>query len=204
MASLLCPGTDELYVNRPAQRTAAPRAGQAERSRTELRAQIDAVVDLGLAPTHLDWHCLADGGRADIFDVAMALAKEYGLAARVWLDDGRSKARERGKPVVDNAFLDSFSIDLPDKAATYATNAPRPTARPQRMGRPPSAQHRTVAGDRALRLAGPAKRPFVPHLSTSALSSITKPLRSSTTGHCNRRGTPRRVSQIGSVASPSP
>ena len=78
------------------------------------------MVDLGLAPTHLDWHCLADGGRADIFDVAMALAKEYGLAARVWLDDGRSKARERGKPVVDNAFLDSFSIDLPDKAATYA------------------------------------------------------------------------------------
>lgn len=28
----------------------------------ELRAQIHAVLDAGLAPTHLDWHCLADGG----------------------------------------------------------------------------------------------------------------------------------------------
>jgi len=86
----------------------------------ELRAQINAVVDVGLAPTHLDWHCLADGGRADILDLALALAKEYGLAARVWLDYGRRKAREQGKPVVDNAFLDSYSISLHDKAATYA------------------------------------------------------------------------------------
>lgn len=86
----------------------------------ELRAQIDAVVDTGLAPTHLDWHCLADGGRTDILDLAIALAKEYGLAARVWLDDGRRKARQQGKPVVDNAFLDSYSISLRDKAATYA------------------------------------------------------------------------------------
>ena len=29
-------------------------------------ARIDAVVEVGLTPTHLDWHCLADGGRADI------------------------------------------------------------------------------------------------------------------------------------------
>jgi chitin disaccharide deacetylase len=85
----------------------------------ELRAQIDAVVDFGLAPTHLDWHCLADGGRADIFDLGMALAEEYGLAARVWLDDGRRKARQQGKPVVDNAFLDSYSVSVEDKAATY-------------------------------------------------------------------------------------
>ena len=77
------------------------------------------VVDAGLAATHLDWHCLADGGRADIFDLAMALAKEYGLAARVWLDDGRRKAREQGKPVVDSPFLDSYSISLVDKSSTY-------------------------------------------------------------------------------------
>lgn len=49
----------------------------------ELRAQIDAVVDTGLRPTHLDWHCLADGGRDDVFDLTLALAKEYGLAARL-------------------------------------------------------------------------------------------------------------------------
>ncbi len=40
-------------------------------------------------------------------------------AARVWLDEGRRKARVHGKPVVDNAFLDSFSVSLHDKAATY-------------------------------------------------------------------------------------
>ena len=27
----------------------------------EFRAQVNAVASAGLAPTHLDWHCLADG-----------------------------------------------------------------------------------------------------------------------------------------------
>ena len=118
--SLLDPDTDELYVDTPAQRTAFLAAANLTEVGRELRAQIDAVVDVGLVPTHLDWHCLADGGRADILDLAMALAQEYGLAARVWLDDGRRKAREQSKPVVDNAFLDSYSISADDKAATYA------------------------------------------------------------------------------------
>jgi DNA-binding transcriptional ArsR family regulator len=38
----------------------------------------------------------------------MALAQEYGLAARVWLDCGLRKAREQGEPAVDNAFLDTL------------------------------------------------------------------------------------------------
>jgi predicted glycoside hydrolase/deacetylase ChbG (UPF0249 family) len=118
--SLLDPDTGELYVDTPAQRNALLAEAKLTDVERELRAQINAVVDVGLAPTHLDWHCLADGGRADIFDLAMALAEENGLAARVWLDDGRRKAREQGKPVVDNAFLDSYSISLHDKAATYA------------------------------------------------------------------------------------
>jgi predicted glycoside hydrolase/deacetylase ChbG (UPF0249 family) len=118
--SLLDPDTGELYVDTPAQRTALLAAAKLTEVERELREQINAVVDVGLAPTHLDWHCLADGGRADIFDLAMALAQEYGLAARVWLDDGRRKAREQGKPVVDNPYLDSYSVSLDDKAATYA------------------------------------------------------------------------------------
>jgi predicted glycoside hydrolase/deacetylase ChbG (UPF0249 family) len=118
--SLLDPDTGELYVDTPGQRTALLAEARLTDVERELRAQIDAVVGAGLAPTHLDWHCLADGGRADILDLAMALAEEYGLAARVWLEDGRRKAREQGKPVVDNAFLDSYSIGLNDKAATYA------------------------------------------------------------------------------------
>jgi predicted glycoside hydrolase/deacetylase ChbG (UPF0249 family) len=118
--SLLDPGTDELFVDTPAQRTALFAAAKLTEVDRELRAQIDAVVEVGMAPTHLDWHCLADGGRADILGLTMALAHEYGLAARVWLDDGRRKARQQGKPVVDNAFLDSYSVSLDDKAATYA------------------------------------------------------------------------------------
>jgi predicted glycoside hydrolase/deacetylase ChbG (UPF0249 family) len=116
--SLLDPDTDELYVDTATQRTALLAAVKLTEVERELRAQIDAVVEVGLAPTHLDWHCLADGGRADILDLTMALAQEYGLAARVWLDYGRRKARQQGKPVIDNAFLDSYSVRLYDKAAT--------------------------------------------------------------------------------------
>ncbi len=117
--SLLDPDTDELYLDTLVPRAAFLTAARLSDVERELRAQINTVVDAGLAPTHLDWHCLADGGRADILDLGVALAKEYGLAARVWLDDGRRKARAHGKPVVDNAFLDSFSVSLHDKAATY-------------------------------------------------------------------------------------
>jgi chitin disaccharide deacetylase len=86
----------------------------------EFRAQIDAVVDAGLAPTHLDFHCLADGGRRDILDLTVALAGEHGLAVRVWLDPGRQRLRERGLPVTDQPFLDSFSLDTDGKSARYA------------------------------------------------------------------------------------
>ena len=85
--SLLDPHTEELFVDTPAQRAALLAAAKLNEVERELRAQIEAVVDVGLAPTHLDWHCLADGGRADILDLTMALAQEYALAARVWLVD---------------------------------------------------------------------------------------------------------------------
>jgi chitin disaccharide deacetylase len=86
----------------------------------EFRAQLDAVVDAGLAPTHLDFHCLADGGRADILDLTVTLAGEYGLAVRVWLDPARRRLRQRGLPVTDQPFLDSFSLDLDGKPDRYA------------------------------------------------------------------------------------
>jgi chitin disaccharide deacetylase len=86
----------------------------------EFRAQVNAVADAGLAPTHLDWHCLADGGRDDIFDVTVALAVEYGLAVRAWLDPARRKLRQRGLPVVDHDFLDSFRLDIDGKHLRYA------------------------------------------------------------------------------------
>lgn len=86
-----------------------------EEVEAEFRAQINAVAPLG--PTHLDFHCLADGGRPDFFDVATMLAKEYGLAVRVWLEPGRRKTR--GLPVVDHDFLDSFALDIDGKRARY-------------------------------------------------------------------------------------
>ncbi|GAB2982982.1 hypothetical protein GCM10023080_056440 [Streptomyces pseudoechinosporeus] len=89
-----------------------------EEIEVEFRAQVQAVLEAGLAPTHLDWHCLADGGRGDIFELTLALAGEYGLAVRVWGEAGRR--RVRGLPVTDNEFLDSFSLGLDGKAARYA------------------------------------------------------------------------------------
>lgn len=86
----------------------------------EFRAQIDAVLDAGLRPTHLDWHCLADGGRDDIFGLTEALAAEHGLAVRVWLDPARRKTRARGLPGTDHPFLDSFELDLDGKTDRYA------------------------------------------------------------------------------------
>jgi predicted glycoside hydrolase/deacetylase ChbG (UPF0249 family) len=85
----------------------------------ELRSQIEFVLATGLTPTHLDWHALADGGREDIFDLGLALAEEYRLAARVWLERGRRLARQQRLPVVDHDFLDSFSLDLETKASRY-------------------------------------------------------------------------------------
>ena len=69
--SLLHPDTNELYVDTPAERTALLATAKLTEVERELRAQINTVVDAGLAPTHLDWHCLADGGRADILDLGV-------------------------------------------------------------------------------------------------------------------------------------
>ncbi|TWD81280.1 hypothetical protein FB561_2391 [Kribbella amoyensis] len=81
----------------------------------EFRAQIELVLAAGLRPTHVDWHCLADGGRPALFDLTVELADEYGLAVRAWLPDSRRKLAGRGRPTVDHDFLDSFAVPLDDK-----------------------------------------------------------------------------------------
>lgn len=86
----------------------------------EFRAQIEVVLDAGLEPTHLDWHSLRIGGRADILDLMFRLAKEYGLALRV---AGRSfieKLQSQGLPTNDTDFLDSYGLDPANKSARYA------------------------------------------------------------------------------------
>jgi predicted glycoside hydrolase/deacetylase ChbG (UPF0249 family) len=114
----LLDGRGRLFT--PAQVPALLAQARLDEVELEFRAQIDTVVDAGLTPTHLDWHCLADGGRDDIFELTVALADEYGLAVRVWLEPGRTTLRRRGLPVVDHGFLDSFSLDLDGKLARYA------------------------------------------------------------------------------------
>lgn len=118
--SLLDPDTGELFTDEPVNRNRMLAQARLDDVERELRTQIKTVLDAGLSPTHLDWHCLGDGGRGDILDLGLALAGEYGLAARVWLDDGCQKARSLGKPVVDGTWLDSFTVDVEGKSQTYA------------------------------------------------------------------------------------
>jgi chitin disaccharide deacetylase len=87
---------------------------------TEFRAQIETVLDANLKPTHLDWHCLHSGGRPDILDLTLGLAKEYGLAVRVGDGVGIKKVQGQGLPTDDYELLDSFSVDVPTKSARYA------------------------------------------------------------------------------------
>ncbi len=86
----------------------------------EFRAQIEFVLAAGLKPTHLDWHCLRLGGREDIFDVMLRLAKEYGLALRVVGRSWIEKVQSQGYPTNDHDFLDSYLLDPITKAAQYA------------------------------------------------------------------------------------
>lgn len=85
----------------------------------EFRAQIESVLAAGLKPTHLDWHALRIGGRGDIFEVMLKLAREYGLALRV---AGRSRIEHvqgQGLPCNDDNFLDSYLLDPAGKTARY-------------------------------------------------------------------------------------
>lgn len=90
-----------------------------EEMEAEFRAQIESVLATGLRPTHLDWHCLATGGRADVFDMTCRLGGEYGLAVRTGDDSWSQRLRDEGLPVADHGLLDSFSLDTVDKAPRY-------------------------------------------------------------------------------------
>jgi hypothetical protein len=86
----------------------------------EFRAQIEAVLTAGLEPTHLDWHCLHSGGRADVFEMTLGLAREYGLALRVASHPFIEETQRRGLPTADHDLLDSFRVEIDDKPARYA------------------------------------------------------------------------------------
>jgi predicted glycoside hydrolase/deacetylase ChbG (UPF0249 family) len=85
----------------------------------EFRAQLEAVLDAGLRPTHLDWHCTISGGRPDVFELTYRLAREHGLAVRVteqpWID----RLQALGLPTCDHALLDSYEVPPDEKPGVY-------------------------------------------------------------------------------------
>ncbi len=87
---------------------------------TEFRAQIETVLAANLQPTHLDWHVLLDGGCADIFDLTLELAREYGFAVRAYGGPARDKLHGMGLPANDHDVLDSYNVEIDDKSARYA------------------------------------------------------------------------------------
>jgi predicted glycoside hydrolase/deacetylase ChbG (UPF0249 family) len=86
----------------------------------EFRTQIETVLTAKLEPTHLDWHCFTDGGRDDIFELGVALARVYGLALRAWERDAQQRLKTRGVPAIDHPPLDSFSLEIDGKSERYA------------------------------------------------------------------------------------
>ncbi len=86
---------------------------------TEFRAQIESVISARLQPTHLDWHCLRLGSRAEIPGLMLGLAKEYGLALRVVGQQMIEQVQRQGLPANDHDFLDSFQFDPVEKSARY-------------------------------------------------------------------------------------
>ncbi len=86
----------------------------------EFRTQIEAVLAASLKPTHLDWHCLQNGGRADIFGLTVGLAKAYGLALRVHDRPVIETVQRQGLPTNDYDLLDSYALSSSEKSAHYA------------------------------------------------------------------------------------
>jgi chitin disaccharide deacetylase len=82
----------------------------------EFRAQIESVLKMGLRPTHLDWHCLANGGRPDVFEMTLKRAREHGVALRVHGGPWIARLQGDGLPTVDHEPLDSYSLDLVGKS----------------------------------------------------------------------------------------
>jgi predicted glycoside hydrolase/deacetylase ChbG (UPF0249 family) len=85
----------------------------------EFRAQIEAVLELDLHPTHLDSHCHVHTRKEGVFDMVAGLAREYGLALRATRQPLIGKLQAAGYPVPDHPVLDSFDIPTADKPERY-------------------------------------------------------------------------------------
>lgn len=86
----------------------------------EYRTQIELVLAAGLRPTHLDSHCSVHTRRAQVFDLTVRLAREYGLALRVSGRPFIEKLQQHGYPTNDHDLMDSYYVPTDGKAAHYA------------------------------------------------------------------------------------
>lgn len=85
----------------------------------EFRAQIERVIGLGLAPTHLDSHMGAYHWDEDIFQIAKRLAREYGLTLRIGYNPRRLVLRQEGWAVVDRLWFDTYDVPLEQRKSYY-------------------------------------------------------------------------------------
>jgi len=115
--SLLAEDGDLFPLDRMAELLARAKVEELE---AEFRAQVETVLAAGLRPSHLDWHCLLNGGRADVFELTLGLAREYGLALRIDAQPFINRLQRRGLPTADHDVLDSFTLDVEAKSTRYA------------------------------------------------------------------------------------
>ena len=87
---------------------------------TEFRAQIEAIMSLGLKPSHLDTHYGPHEFRQDISSLVFRLAREYGLAMRAGSLQLVDRLLALGLPVAEHGVLDSGRIPPEEKAAVLA------------------------------------------------------------------------------------
>ena len=113
----LLDATGSFHRNEPGQPFLA--AFALDELEVEFRAQIETVLAAGLKPTHLDWHCMGDDGRPDIFELTFGLAREYGLALRISSPAVIERLQQRGLPTNDHDVLDSYRLETAGKTDRY-------------------------------------------------------------------------------------
>jgi predicted glycoside hydrolase/deacetylase ChbG (UPF0249 family) len=120
--SLLAEDGDLFPLDRMAELLARAKVEELE---AEFRTQVETVLAAGLRPSHLDWHCLGaqnwlNGGRADVVELTLGLAREYGLALRIDAQPFINRLQRRDLPTADHDLLDSFTLDVEGKSTRYA------------------------------------------------------------------------------------
>lgn len=85
----------------------------------EFTAQIEAVLQAGLSPTHLDSHCNIHVRHDAVFEMTADLARSYGLPLRAGNTSHIERLRQLGVPTTDHGPLDSYRLPVQDKPRLF-------------------------------------------------------------------------------------